>query len=270
MPIVTSNEQEPKIVAQELKDKISIEVPFETAIWKFFKKLINDEKEALGVKKKQINFNTYNDELIQLLMTQYGRAQKKALGFFIKDPLVKSTLTDQELLIIKNSTIRQTTEYMKRRADVISKEIMETTKQNLQQSYTTVDKFIIDNGLKVTEQERLSMVMSKFTTKLENRKQTIAITETQNIFETVKKVEAISTAERLTRQGKNLQKRWNSKLDSHTRPAHAMAHGQRVPITGLYTVAGESLEYPGDTSHGASVGNTIRCRCSSMYVLMQD
>ena len=270
MPIATSNEQESKIVVQELKDKISIEVPFETAIWKFFKKLINAEKEALGVKKKQINFNLYNDELTEILMAQYGRAQKKALGFFLKDPLVKGTLTEQEILMIKNSTVRQTNEYMKKRASVISKEIMETTKQNLQQSYATVDKVIMDNGLKVTEQERLSMVMDKFSTRLENRKQTIAITETQNIFETVKNVEAVSTAERLTRQGKNLQKRWNSKLDSHTRPAHAAAHGQRVPITGLYTVAGESLDYPGDTSHGASIGNTIRCRCSSMYVLIQS
>ena len=61
---------------------------------------------------------------------------------------------------------------------------------------------------------------------------------------------------------------WRSQGDSRVRTGvfnHLSADGQRVPVSEPFTVSGESLMWPGDTSYGASVGNVINCRCSAIY-----
>lgn len=63
---------------------------------------------------------------------------------------------------------------------------------------------------------------------------------------------------------------WNSLLDGRERPAHHEAHGQEQKVDALFVVGGENLMYPGDTSHGASLGNIIGCRCFLTYTLVTD
>lgn len=64
------------------------------------------------------------------------------------------------------------------------------------------------------------------------------------------------------------QKRWVSVHDSRTRHAHLAADGQTVDQSGVYTVGGEQMEFPGDPA--ASPENTINCRCFSEVVAMRD
>ena len=69
------------------------------------------------------------------------------------------------------------------------------------------------------------------------------------------------------------EKAWLTRRDGRVRrpPAsrfdHAAADGQRVPTPEPFVVSGENLMHPGDFSLGASGGNTIRCRCSSLPLL---
>jgi hypothetical protein len=61
---------------------------------------------------------------------------------------------------------------------------------------------------------------------------------------------------------------WLSTRDSRTRTDpydHMDADGQRRDAEESYEVSGERLLYPGDTSRGASAGNTIRCRCTETW-----
>jgi hypothetical protein len=61
-------------------------------------------------------------------------------------------------------------------------------------------------------------------------------------------------------------KTWISALQpGRTRDAHAEAHGQTVPLNGMYVVGGESLDYPGDPY--GSPGNIINCLCSEIAVV---
>ncbi len=60
-------------------------------------------------------------------------------------------------------------------------------------------------------------------------------------------------------------KTWTSLLDGRERPAHHEAHGQKVGVSDTFTVMGEALRFPGDTSRGASLANVINCRCSAAY-----
>jgi HK97 family phage portal protein len=61
-------------------------------------------------------------------------------------------------------------------------------------------------------------------------------------------------------------KTWISALQmDRTRDAHAAAHGQTVGLNEMFTVDGESLQYPGDPT--GSPSNIINCLCSMIAVV---
>jgi len=72
------------------------------------------------------------------------------------------------------------------------------------------------------------------------------------------------------------RKAWLSTRDDRTRQPpdsefdHAAADGQEVGLEEPFNVSGESLMFPGDTSMGASAGNTIQCRCTLTYVTTKE
>lgn len=66
-------------------------------------------------------------------------------------------------------------------------------------------------------------------------------------------------------------KEWVSTIDSRNRGAdatspfdHLAPDGQTVPNNQPFVVSGENVMFPGDSSMGASAGNTINCRCTSV------
>lgn len=61
------------------------------------------------------------------------------------------------------------------------------------------------------------------------------------------------------------EKVWISTIDSRTRPTHAVADQQRVPLLQPFTVGGVPLMFPGDPSGPAS--EVIQCRCSILDVV---
>lgn len=93
------------------------------------------------------------------------------------------------------------------------------------------------------------------------RAATIALTETQSPAEEVKSSEIDILVVSGAIPG-DVREAWTAILDDVTRSAHAAADGQTVRHGEPFVVGGELLRRPGDTSLGASVGNTIRCRCS--------
>lgn len=72
------------------------------------------------------------------------------------------------------------------------------------------------------------------------------------------------------------EKAWLTRRDGRVRRPpksrfdHAAADGQRVPTPEPFVVSGENLMHPGDFTLGASGGNTIRCRCSSLPILSPE
>lgn len=63
-----------------------------------------------------------------------------------------------------------------------------------------------------------------------------------------------------------LKKVWLATRDSRTREAHALVDGETVPIDSSFDLSsGSRLMFPGDTSLGASAGDTIQCRCTQFY-----
>jgi uncharacterized protein with gpF-like domain len=61
-------------------------------------------------------------------------------------------------------------------------------------------------------------------------------------------------------------KRWTPILDNRTRPEHAaMVDSDWIPLDQPFEVGGELLDFPGDTSLGASAYNTVNCRCTLYF-----
>lgn len=75
---------------------------------------------------------------------------------------------------------------------------------------------------------------------------------------------AMMIAKLLVLQSTNLpwEKKWLSNRDERTREAHlAASKGKFIPVGEMFIVGGETLLYPADSMNGASIGNTINCRC---------
>lgn len=107
--------------------------------------------------------------------------------------------------------------------------------------------------------------------RLSGRNETIAAYETQIMAETAKGTEGqvLSKQDPSVVSGTNrksgVKKEWVTMGDEVVRPAHISADGQVVDINAPFIVGGEELMWPADMSRGASVGNTINCRCASVY-----
>ena len=96
------------------------------------------------------------------------------------------------------------------------------------------------------------------------RGQTIAATITQQGAEGMKSIEAGVVTNALEIEP---QKQWLTRGDEVVRAAHSIADMQVRNESEPFEVGGESLMFPGDTNLGASIGNTIRCRCSSILFI---
>lgn len=58
---------------------------------------------------------------------------------------------------------------------------------------------------------------------------------------------------------------WHTIMDGRERPAHGAADGQMVDIFDPFVVGDELMMYPKDMSLGASLSNTVNCRCTVEY-----
>jgi hypothetical protein len=64
--------------------------------------------------------------------------------------------------------------------------------------------------------------------------------------------------------GGGFEQMWLATIDRRTRPEHAEADGQRVPVGEAFDVGGEALEQPGDPA--GSGWNVINCRCTTLLM----
>lgn len=93
-----------------------------------------------------------------------------------------------------------------------------------------------------------------------SRARTVATTEVHRAWN----FGALAAAMRIQQnQMSPLNKRWDAKDDSATRPGHKRADGQTVPINQPFIVNMEALMMPGDPS--GSPSNVINCRCRPLF-----
>jgi hypothetical protein len=92
------------------------------------------------------------------------------------------------------------------------------------------------------------------------RSRTVAVTEVHRAWNFGALAASMRAQMQLQEQ---LNKRWNARDDSATRPGHAFADGQTVPVNQPFIVNMEPLMAPGDPS--GSPSNVINCRCKPQF-----
>ena len=116
------------------------------------------------------------------------------------------------------------------------------------------------------EAEKFSMSMIDNTAIKKILTKGIARTETTRVENSAR----MDVGEQGKKMGFSMLKEWVATSDDRTRPAHADADGQQVPIDEPFIVDGEKLMYPGDISMGASPSNVINCRCTMINIIADN
>ncbi len=120
-----------------------------------------------------------------------------------------------------------------------------------------------------------ALAAAEFRERAFNRAPTISATYTQVSAEGTKSIERQAVLSR--RNGFNAalagikpltdDEIWVTVGDEVVRPAHVEADGQ-VKKNGTFVVKDQLLRFPGDTSLGATLDNTVNCRCSAVMRLV--
>jgi len=94
-----------------------------------------------------------------------------------------------------------------------------------------------------------------------NQAVTIARTETVSALNAGRSDAFAMVSEELDQP---METRWLATADRRTRPSHARADGQRIPVGGVFVVGGALLRYPGDP--GGPARETVLCRCTTLLL----
>jgi uncharacterized protein with gpF-like domain len=161
------------------------------------------------------------------------------------------------------------------RADRNAYRIAITTQKNIHDSLVKAVMAAATAGIVLTREKLAEDAAFLLKNTLQNRIETISISETQNPaehakFSEIQALESHSANFPRIEEPINIKKKekmWRAVLDSRTRITHAEADGQVVEFGRPFTVGGEKLRFPGDDGLGASIANTINCRCSSIIIV---
>jgi uncharacterized protein with gpF-like domain len=272
--------------------KLILERRFIPEIRKYFNKIAREFRIFYSTTGRLPRRNTFTDDTTALLRKHYIRVGKafkdemRLAGAPEKQAQIKqdeaipggsppekteqekSDITDAAILLFINNEVPARAEF-----------INETNVRDMNDSVSQAMTQLTENGEQITNSAVATLGASILLLKFASRTNTIAMTETQFMAESTKAIEAavelnlgdidldvvVSTPGGALAQTKTGTKTWASILDNRVREAHVSADGQTVKASEPFIVMGEKLMYPRDTSLGATAGNTINCRCSSLY-----
>lgn len=258
--MVTKKEQE-EILARQLARKIRLENQFKPELRRFFKQVSSDAT-AMWLSSRRIpNLNSFSLELVSMLRAHYRRVNK-AFGKEMRAE-AKSMFLYIETKQLENIDA-EIVKYINEHSEKQSEFILQTTERELNNIAATVVAASILENLDLSNAELAKEIERQFNVRAEGRIDTIAMTETQTPAEEIKYLEALGVAATIATQGQTVVKTWNTVLDEKTRPAHVAADRQEKKVNEPYIVKGERMPVPGSTILGASLGNTINCRCASI------
>lgn len=149
--------------------------------------------------------------------------------------------------------------------------ITATNQKNIDESIVTARETLDADDKPLTHREQARTAGVLTSRKLRGRLQSISTTETQNAAETSKGTAAEVLIGRTpsivsgSPSDANVSKEWVTVGDEKVRQVHVSADSQTVDLSKPFVVDGQLLRWPGDTALGASAGNVIHCRCSSIY-----
>jgi len=196
---------------------------------------------------------------------QYDRASKAFSKTFRRE-VEKSNPYIFERKDIEDDVAENLASFIATSSITRSSLIVGTTQSEAEQAVIAATLELIDQELELTDAAIAERSKEIFKRKVPGRANTIAITETQNAAEGTKAIEVETVVRSPDVQGvETVIKTWESILDGNERETHHEADGQEIDSALPFSVGNSQLLFPGDSSQGAELKETINCRCSATY-----
>jgi hypothetical protein len=265
MSISKTQQQRRRQAAIDLAKKLKLEVSFSRSMRSFFNTVRKDFRSRYVSSKPNVIASEYKIDLTAALKQQYRKIAKEFSGYLEKD--LNKNFQYEIKQGEKEEIEAEILGIIAAKATIQSEYIIQTTQKEIDQAVTEVLQTTDD----LTDQEIAKRASAILQSRQAARSDIIAATEVNSMAEETKFTEfAVLAAAGIALDGEPLSekvvKRWDAVLDEKTRINHAVADGQQRNKNDTFLIGGQSLMFPGDTSHGATLDNVINCRCSVQYV----
>lgn len=253
----------------DLRSKIVLERDLQDSLRKFNKQLVRNTIKAEGNADATFTAETMNPELEEMLRDHYSKAGNE-FDSQISDTLPEDIATSPAEEAIILATLAN---YFDDRAPAQSAIITDTNQRDMDASVAQANTIAAEQALEGTPptiQGTAVVSGAILSRKLNARVAGIANMETQAPAEVAKATEAQvlvfqePTIVTGTPKASGVRKEWVTAGDERVRPEHSIADSQFRDMNDNFIVGGEALAFPGDMDHGATIGNTINCRCDSV------
>jgi uncharacterized protein with gpF-like domain len=243
----------------------------------FFAGLGDDIYSSFALRGIPPDFNSYIDELAAILKTNY----RKVGAFFSSH--IQRLLKELEPENSAHEDVANTVQEERRNLDPLlllllvpfynthskqqAKFILDTTKKITNDIALRARSEMSLSGERPERRELARRIVKEVNRRNHRRAVTIAEDQVGDVAQKAKHTETVELTKAAGGAGLTVvepRKTWVTIGDRRVRPAHASANGQQRAIEESYIVGGELLMYPKDRSQGASLGNTINCRCDSV------
>ena len=254
---------------RDLNEKLRLERLLIDEIRAFNKKMVRQTVREYALGSGALNASTLEPELTEILEKHYDRVGDN-FSTQISDILPEDIqATSSELELIATALLA----FFSARAVEQAAIITATNQKNIINSIDTAISIGTEEAAAGRPQSRRDTAVLagvSLSRKLNGRVVGIASLETQASAEASKGTEVqVLTGQPPSVIGGSprevpISKEWVTVGDERVRQAHVIADSQEQSLNQPFTVGGEQLRWPGDTSLGASAGNVINCRCSSV------
>ena len=286
---------------KDLEKKLKLERTFHPEIKNLFNRMNNDFQITVAATGIPPNAKIYSPAWESALLNHYARVQRAFTGSVTEFDDTEDTETvDTETVDAEDTDAEDTdTEdtppvtdrnerpilptieqklfeellalallhYRKARAAIQSQYIERTNKNNMADSITQAKSSLAQQDLPINNVTVSKAAAAILKRKTNGRVSAIETLETQAPAESTKLMEARTVDDRrpTSTAPSEMRKTWRTIGDKKVRDAHKDADFQTKFVESDFIVMGQHLMYPGDGSLGASIGNIINCRCSTIY-----
>ena len=255
----------------DLRNKTKFERRMMKNLTPILTKIVKNAKKQLLTDQKKFDVSLWEKEFVILLREHYrnvstlfSRNLENQIGLKIR--LEKRVYLEEQL-----------EQYFNKEVEMIATQLTDESVKNANFAYNVAkeqQQQQIESGEDVSHKEFLAIFANVFRKRLNKRKKTISVTETQKAAEVSKFVEyevletgkTIINKPGLTTRLKGF-KDWYAVLDDVTRKTHVIADRtqRNIPVDRPYKVGRSHMMFPGDRSLNAPLKEIINCRCISIY-----
>lgn len=256
-----------KQAAKDLAKKLKLERQFNIKLRKLFRSMADDVALDYAATGEALDADEFEPEFRALILEQYRRVGKA----FKKTQREKKAIDDEMGKQLRDYSLKQSIFS----ADAITKTNREKIDRAIKQALANLmlleeaDEdlgFVISapSSERVAAEARRLLIASGV-----SRSELIAITETQKMAEFTKFTEIDVLQRNDVFKSGQITKTWVNMGDDRVRPTHVEAGGQTVDANAPFIVGGSQMMIPADDSMGAPLVETIRCRCSAIYEVIE-